>query len=156
MANRIQQNMVAFVLNGRPFSVAPDPDETLLETLRQRCGCADVKKGCDEGACGACTVAIDDVAVPSCLVLTVACAGSRIVTSAGLATDPLARRIGAALAEAGAVQCGFCTAGVLITAWSMFRRIPSPDRDTISRELTGNLCRCGGYDLMVEALAGLG
>ena len=155
MTNPRSQNVVDLVVNGRPLSVVPEPHETLLHTLRQRCGCADVKQGCDEGACGACTVVVDDQAVPSCLLLTWACSGKVIVTAAGLAGDPLARRIADALVETGAVQCGFCTTGVLLTAWTMFRRIPAPDRETISRELAGNLCRCGGYDLIVDALTGL-
>jgi len=155
MTNGRPQNVVDLIVNGRPTTVVPRPGETLLETLRQRCGCLDVKKGCDEGACGACTVLVDGLALPSCLLLTVACSGCQIVTAAGLAGDPLACRIADALTAAGAVQCGFCAPGVLITAWALLTRTPAPDREAISRELAGNLCRCGGYELMVEALAGL-
>lgn len=146
--------VVRLLVNGRPLAVAPRPDETLQETLREA-GCTDVKQGCGEGACGACTVAMDKVAVPSCLVLTALCDDREILTAAGLLDDPLARRIGEALADAGAVQCGFCVPGVLIAAWCLLSRTPQPDLCAIRRELAGNLCRCGGSALMVEALAGL-
>ncbi|MBN1426475.1 2Fe-2S iron-sulfur cluster binding domain-containing protein [Candidatus Fermentibacteria bacterium] len=145
---------VRLTVNDRPTTVTPRPDETLVETLR-RYGCADVKVGCGEGACGACTVAVDGVAVPSCLVLTACCDGCSIRTAAGLSGDPLARRIADALVEAGAIQCGFCAPGVLVTAWCLFSHTRNPDRETIQRELSGNLCRCGGSALMVEALAAL-
>ncbi len=146
--------VVEFTVNGAPVAVAPRPGETLLQTLRAL-GCTDVKQGCGEGACGACAVALDGVAVPSCLVLTATCAGRRVDTAAGLVHDPLGARIVEALAQAGAVQCGFCAPGVVVAAWCLFSRIPTPDRATIAEALAGNLCRCGGYGLMVEALANL-
>lgn len=145
---------ISLIVNERRLTVAPRLDETLAETLR-RCGFTDVKQGCGEGACGACTVVVGGRAVPSCLLLTASCDGARIVTASGLTGDPLARRIGDALSQSGAVQCGFCTSGILLAAWGLFSRTPSPDPEAIRAELAGNLCRCGGYQLIVDALTSL-
>lgn len=145
---------VCLSVNGVPLTVHAQPGETLLETLRSH-GHWDVREGCGEGACGACTVALDGVAVPSCLVLTATCDGRQVVTPAGVCHHPLGARLAQALVEGGAVQCGFCTGGVLVTAWCLLSSGHDLSPEVVRQELAGNLCRCGGSHLIVDAIASL-
>src|SRR5262245_7679655 len=133
---------VSFVLNGRRRELDALPSRTLLETLREDLGLMDVKEGCGEGVCGACTVLLDGRPVSSCLVLTPAVRGRSIVTVRGLSPDGELHPLQAAFVVHGAVQCGFCTPGMLLTAVAFLDREPRPDRAAIRRALEGNLCRC--------------
>jgi len=137
---------VTLTVNGvlRSWDVAPD--ERLLDTLRAH-HVYSVKRGCESGSCGACTVLVDGVPRASCLLFTAAVAGARVTTVEGVAED-----LGAALVEVGGVQCGFCTPGVILSAEALLRREPDPDEDAIRRALDGNLCRCTGYTKIVEGV----
>jgi len=137
---------VTLIVDGvsRTWDVAPD--ERLLDTLRAH-RVWGVKRGCEAGACGACTVLVDGLPRASCLLFTAAVAGSAITTVEGAPRD-----VGAALVEVGGVQCGFCTPGVVLSAEALLRRDAAPDEDAIRRALDGNLCRCTGYTKIVEGV----
>jgi selenium-dependent xanthine dehydrogenase len=141
-----------FTLNGEPVEAEPEPGETLLDLLRDRRGLRSMKEGCaPEGSCGACTVLIDGHAVVSCTHHADRLEGHEVVTLEGLA--PAVREAWAdAFVAAGAVQCGFCTPGVIMKAEALVRRSPEPTREEIAHALAGNLCRCTGYVRIVEAI----
>jgi carbon-monoxide dehydrogenase small subunit len=128
------------------------PGQTLLEVLRDTLGIFDVKEGCDEGVCGVCTVLLDGRPVSSCLVLAAAVRGRAVVTLRGLARDGGLHPLQEAFVRHGAVQCGFCTPGMLLTASAFLEREPRPDREAIRAALEGNLCRCTGYTKIVDAV----
>ncbi len=140
------------VLNGRSRQVDVRPEHTLLETLRDTLGIFDVKEGCGEGVCGACTVLLDGRPVSSCLVLASAVRGRAVTTLRGLERDGGLHPLQEAFVRHGAVQCGFCTPGMLLTALAFLEREPRPDREAIRAALEGNLCRCTGYTKIVDAV----
>ena len=125
---------------------------TLLQMLRDRLARTGTKNGCMAGECGACTVLLDGEPVNSCMVLAVECDGAHVVTIEGLAHDGHLDPLQQAIIEAGGVQCGFCTPGILISARALLERNPHPDEDEIREALVGNLCRCTGYVRIVEAV----
>jgi aerobic carbon-monoxide dehydrogenase small subunit len=139
-------------INGRARELDVEPHRTLLEVLRDRLGIFDVKEGCNEGVCGACTVLLDGRPVSSCLVLAVATRGRPITTVRGLQEDGALHPLQDAFLRHGAVQCGFCTPGMLLTAVAFLERHPRPSRDEIRRALEGNLCRCTGYAKILDAI----
>lgn len=126
-------------------------DETLLTFLR-RIGYKDVKCGCEEGACGACLVLLNGRAVNSCQVFAASCQESKIITSNGLGNSNDTHPIQKAFVEAGAVQCGFCTPGMVIATYDLLSKNPNPTEDEIKIALSGNLCRCTGYVKIIEAV----
>jgi carbon-monoxide dehydrogenase small subunit len=141
------------LINGRAREVDASPDQTLLGVLRDTLGIFDVKEGCGEGVCGACTVLLDGRPVSSCLLLAVAVRDRPIMTVRGLEGEGgLLHPLQEAFVRHGAVQCGFCTPGMLLTALVFLERNPKPDRDEIRRALEGNLCRCTGYTKIVDAV----
>ncbi len=125
---------------------------TLLQMLRDKLARTGTKNGCMAGECGACTVLLDGEPVNSCMVLAVECDGASVVTIEGLAHDGRLDPLQQAIIEAGGVQCGFCTPGILISARALLERNPHPDDDAIREALVGNLCRCTGYVRIVEAV----
>jgi len=139
-------------VNGEEQEVSFLPSKTLLEVLREDLGLTGTKHGCELGECGTCTVLLDGEPQLSCLVLGLEAEGRAITTVEGLASaagpHPLQRRF----AELNAAQCGYCTPGFLLTAKSLLDREPAPDRETLRRELAGNLCRCTGYLKIFEAV----
>jgi carbon-monoxide dehydrogenase small subunit len=139
-------------LNGDTVDLAAAPAATLLETLRDGLGVLSPKRGCNQGVCGACTVLVDGVPVRSCLTLTAACEGHEIRTMEGLNADPVMAVLQRHMMGSGGVQCGFCTAGMLISAHDLLTHTPRPDRDTVKSALSGNLCRCTGYRTIVDAV----
>jgi carbon-monoxide dehydrogenase small subunit len=143
---------VAFVLNGRPREVDVLPSETLLDVLRDRLGVFDVKEGCDEGVCGACTVLLDNRPVSSCLVLAPSVREHHVLTLRGLERAGGLHPLQEAFVRHGAVQCGFCTPGMLLTALAFLERHPDATREQIRHALEGNLCRCTGYTKIVDAV----
>jgi carbon-monoxide dehydrogenase small subunit len=145
--------IVEFTLNGRPRQVDVAPSQTLLRTLRDTLGSMEAKEGCGEGVCGACTVLLDGRPVSSCLVLTPAARGRAVTTVRGLGAEGALHPLQQAFLEHGAVQCGFCTPGMLLTAFAYLQRHAAPTRDEIRRALAGNLCRCTGYTKIVDAVA---
>jgi aerobic-type carbon monoxide dehydrogenase small subunit (CoxS/CutS family) len=143
---------VSLTINGEPTEVAFAPYKTLLEVLREDLRLCGTKHGCELGECGACAVLLDDEPVLSCLVLGVECEGRRVTTVEGLATDGRLHPLQDAFADLGAAQCGYCTPGFLVTAKALLDRHPHPTRDQIREALSGNLCRCTGYQQIFEAV----
>ena len=143
--------LVTLNVNGRTHHVALEPHVTLLRALREL-GYTDVKNGCEKGDCGACAVLLDGQAVNSCLVLAWQVDGAEIVTNAGLGTMDNPHPLQEAFADHGAVQCGYCTPGMIISAKALLDRCPDPGDDEIREALSGNLCRCTGYGQIFEAV----
>jgi aerobic-type carbon monoxide dehydrogenase small subunit (CoxS/CutS family) len=139
------------VLNGARRSVAIDPGESLMDLLR-RLGCKSVHNGCDDGYCGACAVLLDGRAVNACLVLAGRAEGRRVETLEGLAGEGVLHPLQRALLDLGAVQCGFCTPGMVMIALDLLGRNPRPTEQEVRRALAGNYCRCTGYVKPVEAI----
>jgi len=142
---------IQLTVNGRHHSVTAQANVILLHTLRDL-GYTDVKNGCEIGECGACAVFLDGEAVNSCMVLTWQADGAQIVTNAGLGTMEKPHPIQEAFADAGAIQCGFCTPGMVISTKALLDRNPDPSEAEIREALSGNLCRCTGYAQIVEAV----
>lgn len=144
--------MTSLNVNGTVRGVETPAFETLLETLRERLALTAAKRGCNQGVCGACTVLLDGRAVRSCLTLTANCGEAAITTVEGLAPAGRLSRLQQAFADAGAVQCGFCTAGMLISAHALLQRNAKPEIDDIRAGMAGNLCRCSGFRKIVDAI----
>ncbi|MBU1049638.1 (2Fe-2S)-binding protein [Candidatus Bipolaricaulota bacterium] len=138
-------------VNGRSHTVAVEPQAVLLHTLRDL-GYTDVKNGCEIGECGACAVLLDGEAVNSCMVLAMQADGADIVTNSGLGTMDKPHVIQESFADAGAIQCGFCTPGMVISTKALLDRNPDPSEAEIRDALSGNLCRCTGYGQIVDAV----
>jgi carbon-monoxide dehydrogenase small subunit len=152
----MKHEVVTLHVNGRDHQIALDPNATLLTTLRDL-GYIDVKCGCEKGDCGACAVLLrlpdaETLAVNSCLVLAWQADGADITTVAGLGTTGRPHPIQTAFADAGAIQCGFCTPGTIIAAKALLDRIPQPSEHEIREAIEGNLCRCTGYGQIVRAI----
>jgi aerobic-type carbon monoxide dehydrogenase small subunit (CoxS/CutS family) len=139
-------------LNGKPVSLQVEPDRTLLWVLRCDLGLTGAKFGCGEGLCGACTVLVDDEAVPACQITVGEAAGSEIKTIEGLASDGALHPIQAAFVAHDALQCGFCTPGMILKAYSLLVTNPQPTREEIMAGMEDNLCRCGAHVRIVEAV----
>ncbi|MGC8826712.1 MAG: (2Fe-2S)-binding protein [Anaerolineae bacterium] len=139
-------------VNGEWKTADVEPETTLLELLRERWGLTGTKLGCDEGDCGACTVLFDGKPVNSCLVLAVRADGHEVVTVEGLGTAEHPHPLQSAFEQHGAVQCGFCAPGMLISAKALLDANPEPTEQEIREALAGNLCRCTGYTKIVEAV----
>ena len=140
-------------VNGQLHEVAVNPYRTLVEVLREDLGLTGTKQGCGEGDCGACTVLLDGVAVNSCLVLAVQAEGRQITTIEGLARPGGALHpIQQAFVDHGAIQCGFCTPGVILRVKSFLDENPAPSEAEVRQGIAGNLCRCTGYQKIVEAV----
>lgn len=144
--------MVTITLNGTRRTFEAEPQETLLHLLREKAGLTGVKCGCELGECGACTVIYNGRAVNSCCVLAEQADGSDVVTIEGIGTAEHPHPLQQAFIDAGAIQCGFCTPGMILSAKALLDRNPHPDEDTIRAALSGNLCRCTGYSKIVEAI----
>ena len=139
-------------VNGIDYPVELDPHTTLLRAIREHVGLTGSKEGCDDSECGACMVLLDDEPVNSCSYLALQAEGRRITTVEGLAGGSGLSPLQQAFLEHGGVQCGFCTPGMLISATALLRRTPSPSEDDVRIALSGNLCRCTGYDGIVKAV----
>jgi aerobic-type carbon monoxide dehydrogenase small subunit (CoxS/CutS family) len=150
---QMQRNLhLSLSVNGEPLEASFAPYKTLLEVLREDLGLTGTKHGCELGECGACAVLIDGEPQLSCLVLAVECEGRRIDTVEGLARGAELHPLQAAFADLGAAQCGYCTPGILMTARALLEKEPSPTRDRIREAVSGNLCRCTGYQQIFEAI----
>jgi aerobic carbon-monoxide dehydrogenase small subunit len=151
----IDRMAVTLTVNGEPQDLLIDARETLTAVLRDRLHLTGTKRGCNQGVCGACTVLIDGHAVRSCLALAADLEDSAIVTIEGLREDEAGRRVAAALVASAAVQCGFCTPGMVIGLTALFRDKGRPSREAVREALSGNLCRCTGYVKIIEAALAL-
>lgn len=148
MSNQI----IHFVLNGQQTKVEVEPATLLVDMLRNQLGLTGTKIGCGEGDCGACTVLLDGKSVNSCLILAVQIDGRELLTVEGLGTYDKLHPLQEAFIAAGAVQCGFCTPGMLLSAKSLLDSNPQPTRKQIARHISGNLCRCTGYAKIIDAI----
>ena len=146
------KRIIRLTVNDEKYEVAVEPNQTLVETLRDELGLTGTKQGCGVGDCGSCTVIMDGKPVNSCLVLAVQANGKSILTIEGLETDQGLHPLQQAFVEKGAIQCGFCTPGMILTAKSLLDRNPNPVEAAIREAIAGNLCRCTGYQKIVEAI----
>ena len=140
------------IVNGQNHEIPAEPGRTLLDVLRYELGLTGTKEGCGTGSCGSCTVLLDGEAVNSCLVLAVEVEGKEITTIEGLSRQDKLHPLQQAFMDEGAVQCGFCTPGVILTAKAFLDSNPHPAESQIRRAIAGNLCRCTGYDKIVRAI----
>ena len=155
MHNVLDKVGLAFSVNGEPVELEVAPRATLLDVLRDDLELTGTKYGCGEGECGACSVILDGKVVNSCLVLALECQGSEILTVEGLAANGRLHSIQKAFVDHGAVQCGFCTPGMIMASYALLEENPSPTEDEVKRALEGNLCRCTGYRKIVDAVLSL-
>ena len=143
---------ISVVVNGERRDADVWEGESLLFALRERMGLPGSKNACEQGECGSCSVLMDGVLVCACLVLAAQADGHELVTVEGLAEDGRLHRVQEAFAEAGAVQCGFCTPGLIVATADLLVRTPEPTEDEIREALSGNLCRCTGYAKIFDAV----
>lgn len=139
-------------INGKDYCQVVDGEMRLLDLLRDRLGLIGTKEGCGEGECGACSIIMDGEIVNSCLVMAFQANGSRITTIEGLEVDGVLHPVQRAFIEEGAVQCGFCIPGMIMSAVALLDKNPNPNRDEIREGISGNLCRCTGYNKAIEAV----
>jgi len=148
----MEKRLIKLWLNGEPHEIGVKPNDTLLEVLRDKIGFIGTKEGCGVGECGTCTVLMEGRPVLSCIILALDADGSRITTIEGLSTgeelDPLQK----SFIQHGAVQCGFCTPGMILTAKELLDSMKHPSIDQIKDAISGNLCRCTGYTKIIEAI----
>ena len=146
------KHILSFTLNDSPVDVLVKPTETLLDVLREQLGVTAPKRGCDSGDCGTCTVLIVGEPIRSCLTIALTVAGKEIVTVEGLSIDGELHPLQKAFHERGASQCGFCTPGMLMSAKALLDKNPNPSDNEIVDFMSGNLCRCGTYVEVAEAI----
>ena len=148
----MEQIKIQFNLNGNDVSVTADPNKRLVDFLREDMGMTSVKEGCGEGECGACTIIYNGKAVTSCLMLAGQADGATIVTLEGVAENGQLNYIQQAFVDAGAVQCGYCTPGMVLSAKALLDKKPDATDEEIRRAMSGNLCRCTGYSKIIKAV----
>jgi carbon-monoxide dehydrogenase small subunit len=150
------KQFITLRVNGEEREVAVLPNRTLLEVLREDLALTGTKEGCDDGVCGACTVLVDDKPVRACLLLAIQARGREILTIEGLAEGERLHPIQQAFIDHGAIQCGFCTPGMLLSAKALLEENPRPTELEVRQAIAGNLCRCTGYQKIVEAILSVG
>ncbi|MDA8125806.1 MAG: FAD binding domain-containing protein [Deltaproteobacteria bacterium] len=143
---------IRFILNGRPQAVETDPDRRVVDLLREGLQCTGTKEGCGSGECGACTILVDGESRLACLMVAAQLEGRQVTTIEGLADGQDLHPLQKAFVECGAVQCGFCTPGMILSAAALLTEKPAPTREEIREGLSGNLCRCTGYQKIVDAV----
>jgi carbon-monoxide dehydrogenase small subunit len=141
---------LTFTVNGTHRRVIAEPQETLLDVLREQLSLTGSKRGCDQASCGACTVLMDGVPVLSCITPALRCQGKEVETIEGVTQNGELHKVQKCLVESGGIQCGFCTPGVVMTLIAFLRENPNPDELQIREALSGNLCRCTGYSKIVK------
>ena len=146
------KQVMNFTVNGEPYELLVDTRRTLLEVLRDEMGLTGTKEGCSLGACGTCTVILDGKPVLSCLILAVDAQGKEVLTIEGLAEGEKLHPIQESFVEHGAIQCGYCTPGMVMSAKALLDKNPKPTYEEIKQGISGNLCRCTGYTKIVEAI----
>ena len=146
------RDKVVFHVNGKRVEFEGNPMTRLIDILRDDLGLTGVKEGCGEGECGACSIIKDGKLVTSCIIPVGAADGSDILTIEGIKDTPKGICITEAFRDGGAVQCGFCIPGMVMAAYVLLSENPSPDENTIRKAISGNICRCTGYDLIVESI----
>ena len=151
--NRMKR--INLVVNDQPVSVEVEPRTTLLDVLRHDLGLTGAKRGCEEGDCGACSILLDGRVVNACLVLAIRLEGRTVRTIEGLGEAGRLNRLQESFVAHGALQCGYCGPGMIMSAQALLEKTPDPAEDEIRRALAGNLCRCTGYAKIVEAVRGV-
>jgi carbon-monoxide dehydrogenase small subunit len=146
------KKLINLTINEKVYELAVKPNQTLADVIRYEIGLTGTKKGCEVGECGTCTVVMDGKSVNSCLVLAVQANGSEILTIEGMETDEGLHPLQEAFVEKGAIQCGYCTSGMILSAKTLLDSNPDPDESEIRTAISGNLCRCTGYQKIVEAI----
>ncbi len=146
------KKIIKLTINGKTYELAVEPNKTLADMLRYDLGLTGTKKGCDTGDCGACSVILDGEVVNSCLVLAMQSDGSCVETIEGLATSKGLHPLQQAFVEKGAIQCGYCTPGMIMSAKNLLDKNPNPTDHEIRKGISGNLCRCTGYQKIFEAI----
>ena len=146
------KQFIELTINGLSYDAVVSPEDLLIDVLRQHLGLTGTKKGCGQGDCGTCTVLIDGKRALACLTLAIACQGKSIETIEGLEDEGKLDPIQEAFVDEGAVQCGFCTPGMIMSAKALLEENPNPSRVDIKRGLSGNLCRCTGYIRIFDAV----
>lgn len=146
------KKVLTLQVNGDAYEVLISPNQTLLEVLRDKLGLMGTKRGCDLGACGACTVLVDGEAYLSCVMLALDAEGKEIVTIEGLSQGGELHPVQKSFVEVGGLQCGFCTPGIVMTAKAILDEEPNPTEESVKKKMAGNLCRCTGYKKVVEAV----
>ena len=146
------RQLIRLIVNGDPYEVLVKPSETLLYVLREKLGLTGAKHGCDTGKCGSCTVLIDGKPIRSCLTLAISVRDREITTIEGLAEGEELHPLQRAFIEHGALQCGFCTPGMIMFTKSFLEENPEPQEEEIRKALSGNICRCTGYAKIIEAI----
>ena len=146
------EHLINLRINGEPYKVSVKPNMTLLDFLRDEIGLTGTKKGCDTGQCGACTVLLDGKPINSCLVLAVDANGKEILTVEGLARNGELHPLQESFIQEGAVQCGYCTSGMLLSAKALLDENQDPGEEEVKKAIAGNLCRCTGYVRIVKAV----
>jgi carbon-monoxide dehydrogenase small subunit len=152
MAKDLTKTLLRMLVNGKPVEVPVEPTWTLLRVLREELRLTGTKKGCGQGDCGACTVLLDGQAVNACLVLALQANSKSVETIEGLGTPEKLHPLQKNFIQHGAVQCGFCTPGMLMSASALLREKSNPTIDEIKRGISGNLCRCTGYSKIIKAI----
>ena len=143
---------IKLLVNEQEYELLVGPNKTLLDVLRDDLGLTGTKRGCDSGECGACTVLLDGIPVLSCITLACEVEGKRIQTIEGMAKDGELHPVQKAFVEYGAIQCGFCTPGMVLSAVALLKRNKTPNTAEIKKAISGNLCRCTGYIKIIEAI----
>ncbi len=143
---------ISCTVNGKPVSIETSPNKRLLDFLREDLGLTSVKEGCGEGECGACTIIFNGNAVTSCCMLAGQADGAEIITLEGVSIDGKPDVVQQAFMEVGAVQCGFCLPGMILSAEALLMKNPHPTKEEIKKSMSGNLCRCTGYAKMQQAV----
>jgi carbon-monoxide dehydrogenase small subunit len=146
------KSLIRMTINDKEYDLAVEPNQTLVDVLRYELRLTGTKKGCGMGDCGSCTVIMEGKAVNSCLVLAVQANGAKITTIEGLESEQGLHPVQKAFMEKGAIQCGFCSPGMILSAKSLLDGNPKPTEEQIRRAISGNLCRCTGYQKIVDAL----
>jgi aerobic carbon-monoxide dehydrogenase small subunit len=147
---------VSLVVNGEPVEVAVEARDTLLDVVRDQLGLTGTHSGCEQGACGACTVLVDGAVARSCLMLAVQAEGRAVTTIESVGTPDHLHPVQEAFRDHHGLQCGYCTPGMVLTAIDLLARVSAPDPDEVRAALAGNLCRCTGYTGLVEAIVAMG
>ncbi len=153
--NEMKKTAITLNVNNETYDVVAYPNRTLLEVLRDDLHLTGTKESCGEGVCGSCTVLVDGTPVRSCLTLAVAVEGKEITTIEGLSAGEKLHPIQEAFVNHHAIQCGFCSPGMILTAYALLKENPNPTEDEIRRAISGNVCRCTGYAKIVEAVKSL-
>ena len=148
----MDKELITLNVNGEPYEALVKPNSTLLDVLRDQLELTGAKRGCDAGDCGSCTVIMNGRPVNACLLLALKADGAEITTIEGLAEGTKLHPIQEAFVEYGAIQCGFCTPGMVLSAKALLDRNPKPTEEEIKTGISGNLCRCTGYIKIVEAI----